>query len=67
MRNLTTQQKKLLKEWFNKNYPHNTGYCKFNLADQIDGDTFEKIDLLNPTEVFYQNCNYYLEELVNKL
>jgi len=61
VRNLTGQQKKLLKEWFKQNYD---GGCKFNLADKIDYDTYNTIEELNPTEVLYQNINHYLEELV---
>lgn len=64
MRNLTYQQKKLLKEWFNKNYPTNTGHYKFDLADKIDPETYEKIENLHPTEIHYQNVNHFLEELV---
>ena len=63
MRTLTTQQKKLLKEWFDKNYDDG---CKFDLADKIDYDTYNKIYELHPTEIHYQNVNHYLEELVDK-
>jgi hypothetical protein len=64
MRTLTTTQKKLLKQWFTSNY--NGGY-KFNLADKIDADTYNKIEELHPTEIHYQNVNNYLVELVDKL
>lgn len=60
MRKLTAQQKKLLREWHKKNY--DGGYI-FNMADKIDSETYEKIDSLNPCEIFYQNANNYLEEL----
>jgi len=63
MRTLTAQQKKLLKEWFDKNY--NGGY-KFDMADKIDYDTYEKIENLHPTEIHYQNVNHFLEKLVDK-
>ena len=63
MRTLTAQQKKLLKEWFNKNYD---GGYKFDMADKIDYDTYEKIENLHPTEIHYQNVNHFLEELVDK-
>lgn len=62
MRNLTGQQKKLLKEWFRKNYD---GGCKFDLADKIDYDTYKEIEDLHPTEIHYQNVNSYLEGLVD--
>lgn len=61
MRNLTRQQKKLLKEWFDKNYD---GGYKFDMADKIDNETYQKIEELHPTEIHYQNVNNYLEELV---
>ena len=62
MRKLTAKQKKLLKEWFTKNYK---GDCKFNLADNIDSETYDKIDSINYTEMFYPNANNYLEDLAN--
>lgn len=62
MRSLTSKQKKLLKEWFNKNYD---GGCMFDLADKIDDEIYEKIESLHPTEIHYQNVNNFLEELVN--
>ena len=63
MRNLTSKQKKLLRDWFNKNYK---GGCKFNLTNQIDPDELDKIDSLNYTEVFIPNADRFLEELVDK-
>jgi hypothetical protein len=62
MRNLTSKQKKMLKEWFVKNYD---GGCMFDMADKIDAELYNKIDDINPCEVFHQNVNHYLEELVN--
>lgn len=61
MRNLTAEQKKALREWFNKNYD---GGYKFDMADKIDSETYERIEALHPTEIHYQNVNHYLEELV---
>jgi len=63
MRDLTAKQKAILKEWFENNY--HGGY-KFDLADKIDAETYQKIENLNPTEVLYQNINHYLEDLVDK-
>jgi len=62
MRNLTSGQKKLLRNWFNKNYD---GGYKFDMTDKIDAETYNKIEELNPCEIFYQNANHYLEELVD--
>ena len=62
MRNLTSQQKKELKTWFNANYD---GGNMFDMADKIDYDTYNKIYEIHPTEIHYQNVNHYLENLVN--
>jgi len=61
MRNLTAKQRQLLRDWFVKNY--DGGYM-FDMAAKIDGETYEKIETLHPTEIHYQNVNHYLEELV---
>jgi len=63
MRTLTATQKKLLRQWFDKNYD---GGYKFDMADKIYHDTYEAIETLHPTEIHYQNVNHYLEELVDK-
>lgn len=62
MRNLTSKQKKLLKDWFDKNY--DGGYM-FEMADKIDNNTYAEIEAIHPTEIHYQNVNHYLEELVD--
>jgi len=61
MRNLTKGQKRELKSWFSKHYD---GGCKFDMADKIDIDTYERIEAMHPTEIHYQNVNHYLESLV---
>ena len=62
MRTLTAQQKKLLKAWFNENYK---GGYKFDMADKIDSETYERIEALHPTEIHYSNVNHFLEDLVD--
>ncbi len=65
MRNLTATQKKLLKEWFRKNYD---GGYKFGMAEKMidtDIELYEKIEALNPTEIHLQNVNNFLEGLVD--
>lgn len=62
MQNLTTQQKKALREWFKKNY--DGGY--FDMADKIDLKTYDRIYEMHPTKIHYQNVNHYLEELVDE-
>jgi hypothetical protein len=61
MRTLTPQQKKELKKWFDKNYD---GGYKFEMADKIDHETYQRIEDMNPTEIHYHNVNNYLESLV---
>jgi hypothetical protein len=60
MRNLTNQQKKMLLEWANKELKEP---YMFDRADKIDAETYEKINALNPCEIFYQNANHFLEDL----
>lgn len=61
MRNLTMKQKSLLRQWFNKNYD---GGYKFELSEKMDYDTYNMIDEINPTEIYKQNVDRYLESLV---
>lgn len=63
MRNLTSKQKKMLKDWFDKNYD---GGYKFDLTDKIDAEELDKIDSLNYCEIFIPNANRFLEELADK-
>ena len=63
MRNLTREQKKALKAWFDKNY---TGGYMFEMADEIDHETYGRIEEMHETEIHYQNVNHFLEELVRK-
>jgi len=55
MRTLTSEQKRQLRVWFNQNYPHHTGHCKFDLADKMESVDYDRIEGLNPTEIHYQN------------
>lgn len=57
MRNLTAQQKAALKKWFYDNYD---GNCKFDMADQIDIDEYERIEEMHMTEIHHTNVNHYL-------
>lgn len=62
MRNLTAKQKKLLRDWFNKNYK---GGYKFDMSQEIDADELDKIDSINYCEVFIPNANSFLEDLAD--
>jgi hypothetical protein len=61
MRGLTSRQKVELKKWFDKNYD---GGYKFDMADKIDSETYNRIEEMHPTEIHYQNVNHFLEECV---
>jgi len=62
MRDLTAQQKKLLKAWF-RGYYH--GGCMFGLADKMYDKLYQEIEDLHPTEIHYQNVNHFLEDLAS--
>jgi len=62
MRELTKKQKQMLKQWFDKNY--HGGYM-FDLLKTMDLDLLEEVEAVNPTEVFYQNAEGFLEDLVD--
>ncbi len=65
MRKITATQKKLLKQWHKENYRE----CEYayNQIARMDSETYNKIDSINPCEIFEQNANRYLEELsINK-
>lgn len=34
--------------------------------DEFDGELYQKIDNLNPCEIFYQNVNFYIHEKLDK-
>lgn len=65
MRDLTKEQKKMLRRW----YLSNRGAlkpCCFDKVEElitINAELYDAIEELNPTEVFYHNVNHYLEEL----
>jgi len=50
----------MLLEWANKELrkPY-----MFDRVEEMDADTYEAIEALNPCEIFYQNANHYLEGL----
>ena len=35
----------------------------FDRADEIDSETYDAINAVNPCEIFYQNANHFLEQL----
>lgn len=65
MRSLTKEQKKLLDNWYNEQKAKGKS---FGLWWKVDNDNnfpmelYEKIDSLNPCEIFYQNVNNYIQE-----
>ena len=62
MRNLAQRQKKLLKEYFNNNKENIYG---FNHVDDFPVDLWDCLIAINDTEVLYQNCNSYINDLLH--
>mgnify|MGYP001564863358 CR=1 FL=1 len=60
MRELTREQKKMLLAWANKELRKE---YMFDRVEEMDGDTYEEINAINPCEIFYQNANNYLGTL----
>lgn len=56
MRNLTSRQKKLLKEQFERN--------NVQSVDDLAPVLYEAIEGLNPHETFWQNADRFLSDLV---
>ncbi len=50
----------MLLAWANEKL--RTSYM-FDRADEIDAETYNTIDELNPCQIFYQNVNHFLESL----
>lgn len=65
MRSLTVRQKKLLDNWYNEQKAKGK---TFGLAWQVDddddfsGELYQKIDSLNPCEIFFQNVCRYIQD-----
>ena len=62
MRALTVKQKRLLKEYFNSNKENIYG---FSHVDNMPDDLWDKLVEINDTEILYQNCNSYINELLH--
>ena len=65
MRNLTTEQKKLLNQWYEKNKEEiQAGICFFQIdkCDLFPYELLEKLEQINDTEVLVQNINNYISE-----
>lgn len=63
------KQKKLLDNWYKEQKAQGR---EFGLAWQVDndenfsGELYEKIDSINPCEIFHQNVNRYIQDKSNK-
>ena len=60
MRDLTKQQKKFLMGWANSNPDKMKGWQP---VDNMSGDDWDKLTEMNDTEILYQNCNRFLNDL----
>lgn len=61
MRSLTSKQKKALKE-LARIYKSETG--RYPEYEDIPYDDLYEIDMMNPCEIFYQNVNNFLDDLI---
>ena len=65
MRDLTKGQKRLLDKWYKEQKTKGKifGLWWNVLKDEdFSGKLYDKIDSLNPCEIFYQNVNHYIQE-----
>ena len=65
MRSLTKGQKKLLDKWYEEQKAKGKSFglwWKVDNDDDFSSELYEKIDSLNPCEIFYQNVNNYIQE-----
>ena len=65
MRILTAKQRKMLDAWYNEQKAKGKSFGLWwdvKDDDDFDGDLYEKIDSLNPCEIFYQNVNNYIHD-----
>ncbi len=64
MRQLTAKQKKMLDGWYNEQKAKGKEFgfwWDVKNDDDFDGELYEKIDAVNPCEIFYQNLNSYIQ------
>lgn len=67
MRQLTRKQKKLLDSWYNKQKAKGQNFgiwWDVKDDDNFDGELYQKIDDINPCEIFYQNVNNYIHDKI---
>ena len=62
MRALTQKQKVLLKDYFNKNKENIYG---FEHVDNMPEELWDRLVEINDTEILYQNCNSYINDLLH--
>lgn len=63
MRDLTKKQKTFLLKWANDNPDKMNSYIP---VDNMETEDWEKLTEMNDTEVLYQNCNGFLNDLERK-
>jgi len=64
MRNLTVKQKRLLKEWYNKNsHLHGLGCFSLELCDEFSVDFLEELREINDTEILHQCIERFISDL----
>jgi len=64
MRNLTVKQKRLLKEWYNKNRKLNgLGCFSLELCDEFSYNFLEELREINDTEILHQCIERFISDL----
>ena len=61
MRNLTRQQKKILDQWYNGEKTKGKSFGLWwdvRTDNDFSYELYEKLNDLNPCEIFYQNVNF---------
>ena len=65
MRSLTVKQKKLLDAWYQEQKQKGKEFgiwWDVDKDDDFSAELYEKIDEINPCEIFYQNVNSYIQD-----
>jgi len=66
MRQLTAKQKEMIDNWYKKQKQKSKSFGLWwdvKDDDDFDGELYQKIDDINPCEIFYQNINNYIHDL----
>jgi hypothetical protein len=63
MRALTKRQKSLIRDFVGKNKEDLFG---FDHMDKMPDELWERLRSINDTEILYQNCNNYINDIIHR-